>query len=158
MPNSGVPYEEIFRAAAHEVGHAMVAANFGVQVYYVNIHRDGSGLSETDVPSSPIVDLKLTLGGYIAEAIAEGEVPTFKAMTMLASNEDDLMDVGRILQDKRVKPEIALPKAFEAVVNFFAMPANYYRMMKLAKQLAKTRYLGGTYFNPRKVKPNVKDE
>ena len=152
MPNSGVPYEEVYRASAHEVGHAMVAAEFGVQVYYVLVHRDGSGLSETDVPHSPIVDLKLTLGGYIAEAMAENEVPTFKGMTMLASNEDDLEDVGRILMDKRIKPEIALPKAFEAVVKFFSMPANFYRMKKLAKQLAKTRYLGGTYFNSRKVK------
>ena len=155
MPNASVPYEEIYRAAAHEVGHAMVSAANGVQVYYVVIKRDGSGLSETDIPRSPIVDLKLTLAGYIAEAIAEGEVPTFKGMTMLASNEDDLMDVGNILQDKRIKPEIALPKAFEAVVAFFQMPANYYRMKNLAKKLAKTRYLGGTYFNSRRSKADV---
>ena len=150
MPNSGVPYEEIYRAAAHEVGHAMVSAALGVPVYYVLIHRDGSGISETDVPRSPIADLKLTLGGYFAEAVAEGEVPTFKGMTMLVSNEDDLEDVGRILQDGRINPEVALPKAVEWVDEFFRMPANYQRLKYLAKKLAKTRYLGGTYFNPRR--------
>jgi hypothetical protein len=155
MTNASVPYEEIYRAAAHEVGHAMISAEVGVHVYYVGIHRDGSGLAESEVPRSPIADLKLTFGGYIAEAMAEGEVPTFKGMTMLASNEDDLMDVGRILQDKRMKPEIALPKAFEAVVKFFSMPANFYRMTRLAKKLAKTRYLDGHYFNPRKVIPDA---
>jgi len=155
MPNASVPYDELLRASAHETGHAMMSAALGVNVYYVVVKRDGSGLSETDVPMSPIADLKLTLAGYIAEAIFEGEVPTFKGMTLLASNEDDLMDVGRILQDKRIKPEIALPKAFEAVVNFFQMPANYYRMKNLAKKLAKTRYLGGTYFNPRRSKADV---
>lgn len=150
MANSSVPYEEIYRAAAHEVGHAMVSAALGVQVYYVTIKRDGSGLSETDVPRSPVVDLRLTLGGYFAEAVAEGEVPTFKGMTMLASNEDDLEDIGRILQDKRIKPEVALPKAVEWVDNFFRMPANYQRLKRLATKLAKTRYLGGVYFNPRR--------
>jgi hypothetical protein len=150
MPNASVPYDEIYRASAHEAGHAMVAAAFGVHVYYVVVKRDGSGLSETEVPTSPIVDLKLTLGGYIAEALAEGEVPTFNALTMLASNEDDLMDVGRILQDGRIRADIALPKAFEFVVKFFQMPGNYYRLKHLAKKLAKTRYLDGVYFNPRR--------
>lgn len=157
MVNASVPYEEIYRAAAHEIGHGMMSAEVGVNVYYVGIHRDGSGLAESDVPTSPIADLKLTLAGYIAEAIVEKEVPTFKGMTMLASNEDDLLDVGRILQDKRIKPEIALPKAFEAVVRFFSMPANYNRLKYLTKKLARTRYLPGVYFNPR-VMAHVEDE
>jgi len=149
MPNPAADKAEIMRAAAHEISHAMISAELGANVYYVVIHRDGSGISETDVPRSPIVDLKLTLAGYIGEAIFEGEVPTFEGMAANVSNEDDLMDVGRILNDKRINPEIALPKAFQWVVDYFAMPHNLYRMKHLAKKLARTKYLGGVYFNRR---------
>jgi hypothetical protein len=147
MANPNVPYEEIYRAAAHEAGHALISAANGIQVYYVLVKRDGSGLSETDIPRSPIVDLKLTLGGYIAEALVVGEVPTFKAMAMAVSNEDDLMDVGRILQDGRIRADIALPKAFEHVVNYLSIPSVRARLIYLAKKIARTRYLSGYYFN-----------
>ncbi len=149
MPNPAADKAEIMRAAAHEVGHAMISAELGANVYYVVIHRDGSGISETDVPRSPIVDLKLTLAGYIAEAIFEHEEPTFEGMVGMISNEDDVADVERILGDGRIKAEIALPKAFQYVVDYFSMPQNLYRLRHLAAKLAKTKYMGGYHFNRR---------
>jgi len=147
MANPSVDYEEILRASYHEVGHAMVTAHSDVPVYFVLVHRDGSGISETDVPRSPIVDLRLTLAGYIAEAISEGEVPTIEAMAMAASNEDDLADVERIVADGRIRADIAIPKAFEFVTSFFAIPSRRFRLNYLAHKLARTRYLGAAYFN-----------
>lgn len=147
MANPGAPYEEILRACFHEVGHAMVSAHNGIHVYYTIVHRDGSGISDTDCPRSPIVDLRLTLGGYIAEALSEGEDPTFEAMSMAASNEDDLADIERIVADGRIKPEIAIPKAFEHVKSYFAIPSQRFRLNYLAHKMSRTRYLAGAYYN-----------
>jgi hypothetical protein len=146
MSNPAAPYEEILRAAAHEAGHGMISAHQGNKVYFAVVHRDGSGITDMDCPSSLIVDLRISLAGYIAEALMEGKVPTFKQMTMMATNEDDLNSVGEVAMDRRVRAEIAIPKAFEYVLSYFQIPSRRRRLEHLAHKMARTRYLAGAYF------------
>jgi hypothetical protein len=146
MSNPAAPYEEILRASAHEAGHGMISGHQGIKVYFAMVHRDGSGITDMEWPVSPIEDLRITVAGYIAEAIMEGEVPTFEQMTNQASNEDDLSSLGDVAMDKRVNMEKAIPEAFEYVLSYFAIPSRRRRLEHLAHKMARTRYLAGAYF------------
>jgi hypothetical protein len=147
MANPAAPYEEIYRAAAHEAGHGMISAHLGIYVYFAAVHRDGSGITDMDCPSGPIDDLRITVAGYITEALLEGEVPTYEGMTLLVSNEDDLGDVENIMVDGRINHERAIQDAFDFVISYFEIPSRRARLEHIAHKLTRTRYLVGAYFN-----------
>ena len=137
---------DMLKAAQHEVGHAMMAQSMGLHVYAVIIRRDGSGYCDVDIPASPIRNLRITIAGYVAERVLGGYKPSYKAMRRDRSQSDDVEDVEAVLQDGRVKPDIAVPAAFEYVTKFFQEPANKARLQRTAKRLTRTRVLLGRAF------------
>ena len=148
MRNKGVANdEEILTAAYHEVGHSLIAEALGLKIYMVMVARDASGYCETDKCTSPVQDLRLTSAGYVAECIIRGAVPTYEAMCLDMSQEDDADAIACTVMDGRVKGEIAVPKAMEFAKTYLEIPSVNRRLRRLAERLSRTRRLDGHIFN-----------
>jgi hypothetical protein len=137
---------EIQLAAIHECGHCLVTESFGLRVYQVAITRDAGGFCESDLPLSPIKDLKITLAGYVAECILRGDIPSFESMRGDITCEDDVDEVDYLLSDGRVNAQRALPLAMQSVYNYLTIPSVERRLRTLAERLTRTRRLDGHIF------------
>jgi hypothetical protein len=147
MRNKGqADKKEIELAAIHECGHGLVTESFGLRIYQIAITRDAGGFCESDLPLSPIKDLKITLAGYVAECLMRGEVPSFEAMRVDITCEDDVDEVDYLLSDGRINAERALPLAMQSVHNYLTIPSVERRLRRLAARLVRTRRLDGRIF------------
>ena len=132
---------EMLAAARHEAAHAMMAHSMGQHIYGVTIRRDGSGYCDVDIPSSPVKNLRITIAGYVGERVLGGHKPSYKAMKRDPTQVDDVHDVETVLQDGRVRADVALPAAFKYVTEFFQDPANRKKLQRISKRLVRTRVL-----------------
>jgi hypothetical protein len=139
--------EEVELAAIHEVGHSLVTESFGLRIYQVVVTRDAGGFCESDLPISPIKDIKITLAGYVAECIWKGEQPSFEAMRGDISCEDDVDEVDYLSLDGRVSAKRAIALAMQADYNYLTIPSVERKLRRLAARLVRTRRLDGRIFN-----------
>jgi hypothetical protein len=107
--------EEVELAAIHECGHCLVTESFGLRIYQVVVTRDAGGFCESDLPLSPIKDMKITMAGYVAECIWKGVEPSYQAMCEDFSCEDDVDEVTYLSLDGRVNAKRAIALSMQSV-------------------------------------------
>jgi hypothetical protein len=133
----------MFEAAYHEVAHCLVANEVGMQVFGATVYRDGGGVSDLGACPGPVADLRVTVAGYVAEAMLEGREPTWEDMQKYEANELDVDYINKVIESGVVRAEIAIPSAMRFAVWVLSLPKNAKRHTKLALTLARRRYLWG---------------
>lgn len=134
------------KLSVHETGHALVAAHLGVKVQSVAVDRDGGGVTKLDNTADAVVELEITVAGYVAVALEAGMVPTVTGFKADSTNFFDVDD-AEMLVDTEDLGQLAIARAIKAASAYLSQDAVRADLQTKARELNKVRRLVGGLFN-----------
>jgi hypothetical protein len=125
----------------------MMCSHLGVHVYHTYVNRAGFGFCVNRIQSSKVKELRFTVSGYVAERMHSGRDVSIEDFLTSPEMQDDARDALKLLEDRRLKGNVALQKALEYNMEYFL--ANWRRLMVGAERLNRMRVVPGRYYNGR---------